>query len=209
MENLYEVVRIEGKGLGCRALQDIKTGTLILREKFQCVAHSPEQIAEASNYENRGRMTVKLEEYTESLIDAYLSMSKQDQKEFLKLDNMFRDLNSPCYDAKPVDGDYESFLFGTPFGRLLRYDDLLKTSDILQKKGIGNKEDRNLALEIYGIYETNSFSAGLAIKNSRFNHSCVANASSQYVKNRTHSEIRANSDIKAGEEVKLNKKINK
>ena len=205
MDNLYEVVRIQGKGLGCRALQDIKTGTLILREKFQCVAHSPEQIAEASNYENRGRMKINLKEYTESLIDAYLSMSKQDQKEFLKLDNMFRDPKSPCYDAKPVDGDYESFLFGTPLGRLYMYDNHLKTSDILQKKGIGNKEDRNLALEIYGIYTTNSFGPGLAIKNSRFNHSCVSNAGNQYVKNRTHQEIRATSDIKAGEEVKLNK----
>ena len=39
MENLYKVVKIEGKsGLtSIIALQDIEIGTLILREEFQCV----------------------------------------------------------------------------------------------------------------------------------------------------------------------------
>ena len=38
MENLYKVDKIEGKGVGCIALQDIKPGTLILKEVPQCVA---------------------------------------------------------------------------------------------------------------------------------------------------------------------------
>ena len=38
MENLYKVVEIKEKGLGCVALKDIKKGTLILKEKPQCVA---------------------------------------------------------------------------------------------------------------------------------------------------------------------------
>ena len=118
---------------------------------------------------------------------------------------MYRDPKSPVYDAKPSKGDSEQFLFGTHFGRLMMYNELLKSSDILQKKGI----DTELALQIYGIYQTNSFSAGLAIKISRFNHSCVANAGLQYVKDRTHSEIRATSDIKAGEEVKFKELISR
>ena len=135
MENLYEVVRIKGKGLGCRALQDIKSGTLILREKFQCVAHSPEEIAAASSFENRGRISFKMNEFTASLFDAYLSMSKKEQQEFLKLDNMFRDYNSPVYDTKPdAGGDCKSFLLGTPYGRFIMYDDHIKTTDILQQK---------------------------------------------------------------------------
>ena len=36
--NLYKVDKIEGKGVGCIALQDIKPGTLILKEVPQCVA---------------------------------------------------------------------------------------------------------------------------------------------------------------------------
>ena len=36
MENqLYEVVEVEGKNLGCVALKDVKKGTLILKEKPQ------------------------------------------------------------------------------------------------------------------------------------------------------------------------------
>ena len=33
---LYKEVKIQGKGLGCLALQDIEKGTLILEEKPQC-----------------------------------------------------------------------------------------------------------------------------------------------------------------------------
>ena len=36
--NLYKVDNIEGKGVGCIALRDIKPGTLILKEVPQCVA---------------------------------------------------------------------------------------------------------------------------------------------------------------------------
>ena len=37
MEDLYKVIEIKDKGLGCVALKDLKKGTLILREKPQCV----------------------------------------------------------------------------------------------------------------------------------------------------------------------------
>ena len=37
MEDLYKVIEIKEKGLGCVALKDLKKGTLILREKPQCV----------------------------------------------------------------------------------------------------------------------------------------------------------------------------
>ena len=37
MEDLYKVIEIKDKGLGCVALKDLKKGTLILKEKPQCV----------------------------------------------------------------------------------------------------------------------------------------------------------------------------
>ena len=37
--SLYKVVEIEGKGLGCVALKDIKIGMLIVKETPQCVAN--------------------------------------------------------------------------------------------------------------------------------------------------------------------------
>ena len=35
MSEFYQVVEIDGKGLGCVATKDIKRGTLILKEKAQ------------------------------------------------------------------------------------------------------------------------------------------------------------------------------
>ena len=37
MSKLYEVRKIQGKGYGCVALEDIKKGTLILSEIPQCI----------------------------------------------------------------------------------------------------------------------------------------------------------------------------
>ena len=68
MENsYYKVVEIEGKGMGCVALTDIEIGTLILKEKPQCV-----------------RSGCSLD----SVIQSFERMSKTDQAEYLKLHNV-------------------------------------------------------------------------------------------------------------------------
>ena len=69
MENLYKVVKIEGKGFTSIAVQDIEIGTLILREKFQCVP--------------------SLSSSRATIIESFLAMSKKNQEEFLKLWNKF------------------------------------------------------------------------------------------------------------------------
>ena len=76
MENLYEVVPIEGKGQGFVALQEIKIGTLILKEKPQCVANIEELASGEDGYLSYG--------YLKSLSDAFFAMSSSDQQEFLK-----------------------------------------------------------------------------------------------------------------------------
>ena len=65
--NYYKVVKIEGKGMGCVALKDIEIGTLILKEKPQCV--------------RSGCLNI------ESVIQSFEMMSKNDQSEYLKLHN--------------------------------------------------------------------------------------------------------------------------
>ena len=79
MDNLYEVVKIPGKGLGCKALQDIKMGTLILKEKPQCVGQKEYDFSYAS---------------FESQINSFNSMSQQNKEEFLKLSNKYRNPKS-------------------------------------------------------------------------------------------------------------------
>ena len=90
MDNLYEVVEIPGKGLGCKALQDIKMGTLILKEKPQCVGQKEIDFSYA---------------FFESQINSFNSMSQQNKDEFLKLSNAYRNPKSiptaleNCYSA--------------------------------------------------------------------------------------------------------------
>ena len=79
MDNLYEVVEIPGKGLGCKALQDIKMGTLILKEKPQCVGQKEYDFSYAC---------------FESQINSFNSMSQQNKEEFLKLSNKYRNPKS-------------------------------------------------------------------------------------------------------------------
>ena len=66
MENLYEVVPIEGKGQGCVALQEIKIGTLILKEKPQCVVNE-ELAAGEVGYLSYG--------YLKSMSNAFFAMT--------------------------------------------------------------------------------------------------------------------------------------
>ena len=80
MANLYKVIEIQGKGFGCVATQDIPKGTLILAEKPQIVL---DQIF--------GNLR-------KNVCSGFFAMSKEDQQEYLKLANSFKeenDLNVP------------------------------------------------------------------------------------------------------------------
>ena len=70
---IYQVVGIEGKDLGCVALKPIKRGTLIFEEKPQC-------IASGQPWE---------QEWIKSVALAFDQMSTTDQEKYLKLHNRF------------------------------------------------------------------------------------------------------------------------
>ena len=89
VENLYEVVKIDGKGLGCVALKDIEIGTLILKEKPQCLGSTPDNV-----------------------IQSFECMSKRDQVEYLKLYNAY----SGRQGFSDVFGIYETNAFPTGVG---------------------------------------------------------------------------------------------
>ena len=94
MEGLYKVDNIQGKGLGWIALQDIKVGTLICKEKPQFIPQKVPQIF--------SELPV--------LMDTLLSMHEMDQKEFLNLSNSFLDLNSLNDEMKEYYFDLEKFV---------------------------------------------------------------------------------------------------
>ena len=82
MESLFKIDKIDGKGLGWIALQDIKSGTLIYKEKPQFIR------------QDFGRGFGK--NWTELMIDfaGFRKMNKIDQDEFLNLTNAFSDPDS-------------------------------------------------------------------------------------------------------------------
>ena len=75
MENqLYEVVEVVGKNLGCVALKDIKKGTLILKEKPQF-----------SDIEASESDTIWSQELFMHLLKNFKNMNQSDREEYLKL----------------------------------------------------------------------------------------------------------------------------
>lgn len=68
MNQLYKVVAIAGKDLGCVAINDIKKGTIILQEK---PASDPSEVD------------------VRDVINSFNNMTSSDQNEFLKLHNRF------------------------------------------------------------------------------------------------------------------------
>ena len=168
MENLYHIAKIsDGKGLGCVALNDIKKGTLILREKPQCFVNQ-------THFSDGGISTIQ------GLMKSYNKMNKDDQEEYLKLYNKFKDLDFLTYEEKKH---------------------LEKQKKYLQEVFCMNPVQINIFQEIYGIYFTNVYEMGLCLKTSRFNHSCVSNSQVFWNEKYETRDIRAVSKIKVGEEI--------
>merc|ERR1712141_875174 len=86
IKSLYKVIEIKGKGKGYIALQDIEIGTLILKEKPQCIPKI--SIMDVS------RGLHSYEDHLCSLMDSFFSMSKNFQEEYLTLYNKYLDPNS-------------------------------------------------------------------------------------------------------------------
>jgi len=178
MTEIYEVRESEGKKLGCFALQDIKKGSIIIKEKPQIVdkGHTDIKIC--------GAIDLILTDITPSFVhglnEAFNNMAKTDQEEYMKLYDKFDNISS--------------------LPQILQ-SDMERRNELITKV---TKSDQ--MAKIVKIYETNSFSSGVGIKISRFNHSCKPNATATIVYDDNHSGdgtpvIVANSNIKAGEEI--------
>jgi len=118
-------------------------------------------------------------EFMSVLMDTFKNMSKTDQEQFLKLHNRF------------IGDD--------------------KLDKFLNEEKSKNQEACKMleeAIQIYGIYKTNTFFNDVLIKFSRFNHSCDSNGEIVW-KNREKKEIeiRAASKINYGDEITINYNI--
>ena len=180
--SLYKVVEIEGKGLGCVALKDIKIGTLIVKETPQCVAN--EELYSKELYA----------QYLASQLESFFAMSKENQAQFLTLSNSFTNPDSLSDNLKDCHEKINQFAE-------IYYPRIVKILEI------NRRIETKLFNDILCLYKTNAFGVGVGLKCSRFNHSCCSNAEALQEKNEI--EIRAVSTIKAGAEITIhyNKKI--
>jgi len=167
--SLFEIVPIEGKGLGCVALKDMKIGTLILEE----VPKFPPEKKDTNE---------KFSAFLFGLIDSFDSMSENDQSEFMKLSNQFKD-----------DKEFESLV-----------EEKITNANLENAEEL--KETLKKAIEILGICKTNCFPSGVLLKTSRFNHSCASNAELIIggEGEKGNCEIRTVSKIKSGDEITIN-----
>ena len=72
MSSVYKVTEINGKGLGCVAIADIKKGSLILNENSQMRFDQGEEIEWSFKW-------------IKNLLKSFNQMSKTDQLEYMKL----------------------------------------------------------------------------------------------------------------------------
>jgi hypothetical protein len=175
MSNLYKVTKIEGKGLGCVAISDIKKGSLILKENPQLYIES-EEVKWSSGW-------------IKSLMTSFNEMTETDQHEYMILHNKFN--------------NFQNFQ-NTDFIRNCKeiHDTIIEDVKLEIGKIEQNTEKAEEILKIFGIYCTNSFEDGISIKVSRFNHSCQHNADFTNVNGQL--QLRAIGSIKAGKEININ-----
>ena len=146
MSEFYQVMPIDGKGLGCVATKDIKRGTLILREKAQI-------LYKKSEIETKG--------WTKNVVKSFNQMNKTNQEEFLKLHNHFLD-----QDLSPN----QQF---THYQNLLRL--AVRVKERSKSEQEREKILAILFICSSNCFMHDDFHC-IAIQASRFNHSCLPNA---------------------------------
>ena len=117
MANLYKVIEIQGKGLGCVATEDIPKGTLILAEKPQIVLD--QEIGIQAIFGNLRK----------NVCSGFFAMSKEDQQEYFKLSNSFKEENDLNV---PMKQKLEAFKKFGLSGRMLEIIEIMKEISLLR-----------------------------------------------------------------------------
>ena len=164
MATVYKVVDIEGKGLGCVALTDIKRGALILNETPQ-MQSSGKTLYEASQ---NGRVT----EWVKSLLKSFNQMNDAEQLEFMTLCNIYDFQELPFCKKRII----TEMIVGEKSQEQDFVETLVKTINSQIDKIEKDPKKAEKILKICKTFVTNCYSSGVPMKTSRFNHSCRPNA---------------------------------
>ena len=180
MSELFKVAEIEGKGLGLVALQDIKIGTFIVREK-----HVISMDAIGIRASTGLQTTYITPEFFDKLLKSYSQMSKSDREEYLKLHT-----RHPQDDKSTIGMGASSFFQWFPY--------LKKYYDVEIVKKILNVYLSNV---MQCTWRNSRPIAKIFLKLSRSNHSCQPNASITWTETEEIIGLIATSNIKAGSEI--------
>ena len=178
MSQVFEVKKIDGKGLGWVANKDIKRGSVIFTENPQLEL----------SLEQKGAKSMEINfnpNWVEKVMSSFNRMNKTDQDEYMKLSNSF-----------------DNIQFLIPQHRMILQKEIENRKTVISSK----EPDKNKVeeiLKILDICETNSYPQGVYIKISRLNHSCRPNAMFCEGSKSFESRIRAASKINAGEEITI------
>ena len=178
MTQVFEVKKIEGKGLGWVANKDIKRGSVIFTENPHLEL----------SLEQKGAKSMEINfnpNWVEKVMSSFNRMNKTDQDEYMKLSNSF-----------------DNIQFLIPQHRMLLQKEIENRKTVISSK----EPDKNKVegiMKILDICETNSYPQGVYITISRLNHSCRPNAMFCEGSKSFESRIRAASKINAGEEITI------
>ena len=116
MSDFYKLVAIDGKGFGCVATKNIEPGTLIFSEKpaVTALGNYPETI------------------FFKTMMSSFKNLTKNDQKEYMKLHNTF--------DGKLSDKILPSYVTKTCSALVLKVFGIYKTNTF--GNGVGIKMSR-------------------------------------------------------------------
>ena len=93
-DSVYKVLPIEGKGLGCIALKEIKMGTLILQEIPQCSPIESQKELTIDFFNPTKSETELSIDFLSNLLDSFRNMSESDQALFMNLHNRFQNVTN-------------------------------------------------------------------------------------------------------------------
>ena len=162
MNEYSHVVQIEGKGLGCVALKDIKKGTLIVKEKASIIVKN-----------TNDKLVMG-----QQILDSFFSMTKDDQEEFLKL-NYPTLSNEEKKNGRIITKEFVQANPGADQEKLIDIVAIFSANmwgfpcwTERHRKAHANRTQQVTPEEVFTVVDRSA----AFLKASKFNHSCAANA---------------------------------
>ena len=127
------------------------------------------------------QMVEDLDNLEKNVIESFLGMSRENRKKYMRLHNIYRKRENWSEEMK---NDLQE-----------------RAAKLAKNEMVVSNLSMEKALKVWGIYKTNTFTNGVYLKMSRFNHSCQPNTELFWNQETDTQDVRALRKIKQGEEI--------